>query len=243
MLWMAFFPDCHDPAVCNVFSASERHPDFETFYHNHLRKLLLAEQAARYAAKANYHVTRLAYLVRLNPEAKIVLAVRSPQGHIASLARQQRWFCEGHRSHPRSLAFMQRTGHFEFGLDRRPINLGDSAEVEQIVADWSAGREVHGLARYWNMVYSYLDRLLATDEHVRRATLVVPFETLCDSPAETLAAVLRHCELSDAETIIERYAPTIRRPTYYTSNFSPDDLLAIDDLTSTTARKWVVGRG
>jgi hypothetical protein len=243
MLWMAFFPQCHNPAASNVIGATERHPDFETFYHNHLLKLLLAEHAARYAAKANYHVARLAYLVRLYPQAKIVLAVRSPQGHIASLARQQQWFCQGHRSRPRSLTFMQRSGHFEFGLDRRPMNLGDSAEVERIVADWSAGREVRGLARYWSMVYSYLDRLLATDEQVRRATLVIRFEALCDSPAETLSAVLRHCELPDAETIIDRYAPTIRRPSYYSSNFSSDDLLAIDELTTATARQWVVGSG
>lgn len=241
MLWMTFFPHCHDPAASNVLGATEHHPAFETFYRNHLRKLLLAEHAARYAAKANYHVARLAYLVRLFPDAKVVLAVRSPKSHIASLARQHEWFCKGHRSSPRSLAFMQRSGHFEFGLDRRPINLGNSAEVEQIIADWFAGREIRGLARYWNMVYSYLDQLLATDEKVRRATLVVRFETLCDSPADTLAAVLRHSELPDDESIVDRYAPTIRRPSYYSSNFSSEDVVSIDEFTSTTARQWGFG--
>lgn len=238
MLWMTFFPHCHDPAVSNVIGANERHADFETFYRNHLRKLLLAEHAARYAAKANYHVARLAYLVRLFPDAKIVLAVRSPQSHIASLARQHKWFCEGHRSCPRSLAFMQRSGHFEFGLDRRPINLGDSAAVDQIIADWSTGREVSGLARYWRMVYSYLNQLLASDEQVRRATLAVRFETLCDSPADTLAAVLKHCELPDSERIVEHFAPTIRAPAYYQTNFTPDELRTSDELTTATARQW-----
>ncbi|HET6883443.1 MAG TPA: sulfotransferase [Pirellulales bacterium] len=238
MLWMTFFPHCHDPAASNVLGAAARDAAFEAFYRNHLRKLLLAEHATRYAAKANYHVARLAYLARLFPDARFVLAVRSPVGHVASLARQHERFCQGHRHHPRSLAYMQRSGHFEFGLDRRPMNLGDSVEVERIVADWEAGGEVRGLARYWTMVYSYLDQLLAADADVRRATLVVRFETLCDSPAETLSAVLRHCDLTDSAKLVESYAPTIRRPAYYTTDFSPDELRVIDELTTAAARRW-----
>src|SRR5437660_12798063 len=73
MLWMAFFPRCHDPSVSNQLTAESSHPAFETFYRAHLGKLQLAERATRYVAKANYHVARLAYLVRLFPDAKIIL--------------------------------------------------------------------------------------------------------------------------------------------------------------------------
>src|SRR5262249_19090565 len=59
MVWMAFFPHCHDPSVSNVMKAGDRHPAFESFYAAHIRKLLLAERATRYCAKANYHVARL----------------------------------------------------------------------------------------------------------------------------------------------------------------------------------------
>lgn len=238
MLWMTFFPHCHDPTVTNVLGGEERHPEFEAFYRNHIRKLLLAERASRYAAKANYHVARLAYLVRLFPDAKFLLTIRSPEGHIASLARQHAWFSQGHRQCPRSLAFMQRSGHFEFGLDRRPINLGDDQQIREIIHDWSAGQEVRGLAQYWNLVYSYLDRLLAADKQVRAATCVVRFETLCDSPIETLTNALRHCNLPDTGDIIERYAGNIRHPTYYSSNFTEDDRATIAELTAETAQRW-----
>jgi len=132
MLWMAFFPRCHDPSVANVLGAQESHPAFESFYRLHIRKLLLAEGATRYTAKANYHIARLPYLARLFPDARFVIPVRAPATHIASLMRQHQLFSQGQRKHPRALAYMRRSGHFEFGLDRRPIHLGDGERVRRI---------------------------------------------------------------------------------------------------------------
>lgn len=241
MLWMAFFRRCHDPSVSNRLEVTDNHPAFETFYRAHIQKLLLAEQATRYVTKANYHVARLPYLLRLFPDAKFVIPVRDPVGHIASLARQHRWFSEGERRHPRALAYMQRSGHFEFGLDRRPINLGDDERVREILRAWRRGEEVRGLARYWDMVYSYLAHVLESDAHVRAAAIVVRFEALCDAPSETLRAVLDHCALPEAERVIERFAPVIRRPDYYVHSFSPDELALIGAETARTARRWGYG--
>jgi hypothetical protein len=238
MVWMAFFPRCHDPRVSNLLGAGDRHLAFESFYRAHIRKLLLAEGATRYAAKANYHVARLAYLVRLFPNARILLPVREPASHIASLLRQHRLFSGGQRKHRQALTFMQRTGHFEFGLDRRPINLGDAARVQQIRKDWAAGDEVRGLAQYWDMVYGYLARLLASDPRVREATQVVRFETLCAAPRETLRGVLDHCRLPEAERIALQFAPGIRYPTYYASPFSSGDRAMIEQQTAATAKLW-----
>jgi hypothetical protein len=238
MLWMAFFPRCHDPSVCGVLGPGDRHPAFEAFYDAHLRKLLLAERATRYAAKANYHVARLGYLARLYPDARFIIPVRAPAGHIASLLRQHRWFSEGQRKHPRALTYFRQSGHFEFGLDRRPMHLGDGARVRQIQQAWAAGEEVRGLAMHWDMVYGYLARLLAADARVRDAARVVRFEALCEASAETLRAVLEHCALPDAEAVVARHAPGIRLPTYYDSNFSAVDLAVIREETARTARLW-----
>src|SRR5207244_3542100 len=190
---------CHDPSVSNRLAAGSSHRAFEAFYRAHLAKLLLAERATRYVAKANYHVARLAYLVRLFPDAKIILPVRAPESHIASLVRQHQWFFRGQRQHPRALAWMQRSGHFEFGRDRRPMNLGDSGRVQAIQWAWAAGQEVRGWAWYWDMVYGHLIRLLGADAQVRAATRVVRFEELCAAPAETIATVLDHCSLPGRE--------------------------------------------
>ena len=238
MVWMAFFPRCHDPSVSNVMGAEESHASFEAFYTAHIGKLLLAEKATRYAAKANYHVARLPYLARLFPDARFVIPVRAPASHIESLMRQHDWFSRGQRQYPRALAFMRRSGHFEFGLDRRPMNLGDGEQVRRIQQAWAAGEEVRGLAMYWNMVYEYLADLLDSNATVRDAALVLRFEDLCATPAEILRAVFRHCELPDADPIVERHVPGIHAPTYYQSQLSPADLAVIRAETATAAGLW-----
>jgi hypothetical protein len=238
MLWMAFFPRCHDPSVCHVMGAADSHPAFEEYYSNHIRKLLLAEKATRYAAKANYHVARLGYLARLFPDARFVILIRAPAGHIASLMRQHRLFSQGERRYPRALSYMRWSGHFEFGLDRRPMNLGDGERVRRISDALMTGDEVRGLAMYWDMTYGYLSRLLAADTGLRNAAFVVRFEELCAAPAETLRAMLQHCELPEAESLVARYAATIRVPSYYQRSFSDDDLGIIQEETARTASLW-----
>jgi hypothetical protein len=238
MLWMAFFPGCHNTRFSQLLTEQDRHPGFEAFYRSHLRKLLLSERAGRYVAKANYHVARLPYLLRLFPDARFLLPVRSPITHVASLLRQQRWFAQGQRRHPRALAFMRRSGHFEFGLDRRPMNLGQPWAVERILDAWAAGDEVRGLARYWDMTYSYLARLLNSDAPVRTAALVVRFETMCADPAETIEAVRAHCGLAQTDGLVEQFAGRIRLPDYYESPLTDADIAVIREETAATAAWW-----
>ncbi len=234
MLWLAFFPRCHDPSVSNLFGPADRHPAFEAFYRMHIRKLLLAENASRYVAKANYHVARLPYLVRLFPDARFLIPIREPVGHIASLVRQHRKFSDGQRRQPRSLTYMQRSGHFEFGLDRRPMNLGDDATVQRILQAWAGGEEVRGWALYWAMVHGYLRHLLNSDDRVRAAAHVVHFEALCDQPEATLRGLLEHCGLRDVEPVLARFASQIRRPDYYQHVFTPQEIAVIRAATAAT---------
>jgi hypothetical protein len=238
MIWTAFFPRCHDPSVPNLAPEVGNRPDFETFYRNHVRKLLIAERADRYAAKANYHIARLTYLVRVFPDARFIVPVRAPADHIGSLMRQHHRFCKVQRSHFRLRAFMRRAGHFEFGLDRRPIHLGDGSRVREIQKAWGAGNEVRGWAMYWDMIHGYLDRLLAADARVRRAVKVVRFEDICTEPAPTIAAVLDHCGLPAERESIERHVRSIHLPTTYERAFTGAESARIKAETGKTAGEW-----
>jgi len=238
MLWIAFFPACHDPSSDNRLRSQDRSAAFDAYYLNHLRKLLLVENATRYAAKANYHVGRIEYLLRLFPDAKFVIPVRAPSGHVASLVRQHQWFSAGHRQSPRALAAMRHLGHFEFGLDRRPMNLGDSDRVQQILDAWAGGHEVRGWSYYWDMVYRYLADLLESDPAIRQASIVVRFEELCQTPAEILQRVLEHCELLNPGPIVEKFAPAIRPPDYYPNPLTSEEMAIIQTETAVTARRW-----
>lgn len=237
MIWMAFFPGCHDPAQSNLLGRGDALPAFDNFYRAHLKKILLAETKTRYTAKANYHVARLAYLVQLFPDARFILPIRHPVAHIASLKRQHEWFSHGERLYPRSLAYMRRTGHYEFGLDRRPLNLGDHQRVSQIRDAWRSADEVRGLALYWDMVYSHLALLLETDAEVRSASLTIRFEDVGDAPAETFRRICEHCQLSDTARLAELFAARVRKsPPVH--DFSNEEMAVIRDITEATARKW-----
>src|SRR5262249_4824379 len=130
---------------------------------------------------------------------------------------------------------MQRLGHFEFGRDRRPINLGDCERVRTIRRTWAAGEEVRGWAHYWDMVYGHLARLVDTDVQVRAATKVVRYEDMCAAPAETIRAVVNHCALPGRERIVAQFTPLIRSPDYYESPLSPAEQALIQEVSAFTA--------
>ena len=97
VLWMAFFPGTHDPSRNSVLDGTTRNPEFERFYRDHIRKLLLVRGGTRYVSKANYNITRLEYLLRLFPDARFVVPVRDPVWHIASLMKQHKLFCKAQK--------------------------------------------------------------------------------------------------------------------------------------------------
>jgi hypothetical protein len=238
VVWMAFFPGLHDPQQNAALDGrSSSNPAFESFYRDHIRKLLKVRGGSRYLAKGNYNVTRLDYLLTLFPDARFVVPVREPRWHIASLMKQHALFCEGGRRRPESVRHLQRVGHFEFGLDRRPVNAGDSAAVEQVLACWRDGAEVEGWARYWSHIYGYVaDRLEASPE-LRAATLVVRYEELCREPRATLRAVLDHCRLAAADDALAQLAGQLHAPAYYQPRFTPDELAIIDRHTGAAAAR------
>ncbi len=237
MLWMAFFPDLHDPGTSAVFDAASSHPGFEAFYLAHLRKLLRADGRSRYLSKGNYNLTRLAYLHELMPDARFVVPVRDPVWHIASLMKQHRLFCAGQRAHPEALTHVRRVGHFEFGLDRRPINAGEPDEVAHIEALWREGAEIEGWARYWSHIHHFLADCLEAAPALRAATSVVRFEALCNTPETILGNLFEHCQLQVDEETVAREAAAIRFPAYYLPEFTAAEIETIRRLTDAAASR------
>jgi len=234
VLWMHFFPDLHDPARSNVLDRDTEHPAFERFYRDHIRKILLIRGGTRYLSKGNYNLTRLAYLLRLFPDARFLVPVRDPRWQVASLVKQHRLFCREEERDPRILAHMRRVGHFEFGLDLRPINTGDTPRVESIRALWREGDLVRGFARYWAMLYGFLLDRLAADATLRAHTLLVRYEDLCDRAEETLTRIFAHVELPLAGEERARAAARLGRPDYYRPSFDAAEEAAIAEETGGT---------
>jgi Sulfotransferase family len=236
VLWMAFFESIHDPVRSQVLDAITSAPAFESFYRDHLKKMLMIRGGRRYLAKGNYNITRLGYLLKLFPDARFIVPVREPCWHVASLIKQHRLFSAAEQADPRILRHMRRVGHFEFGLDRRVIHTGDYEEAARIDALWSAGQDIQGYARLWANVYNFVLDSIEADPAVARATLVVRYEEICQNPQARLAELAAHAELSFPREVIAAMAGEINRPTYYDPGFTMRQQATIRDVTGTIAR-------
>lgn len=237
VLWMRFFAGRHDPQVDQVLDAATANPAFEAFYRDHLRKILLIRQGSRYLAKGNYNVTRLAYLAKLFPDARFVVPVREPRAHVASLAKQHRLFCDQERADPRILRHMRRVGHFEFGLDRRPLNLGDTEAALSVARLWESGQEARGLARHWAMVYGFVLDQLEREPGLRERTLLLRYEDVCADAQAALTRAFAHVALSLPGDRLAAMAGRLSAPTYYSDHFTPDDVAAIAEETAAVAAR------
>lgn len=231
MLWMAFFSHIHDPDQCEVFDGHESHPAFEHFYDEHIRKLLAVRRRRRYVAKDNYNLVRLGYLHKIYPGARFLVAIRDPAWHIASLMKQQNLFSAGEANQPRALEHMRRVGHFEFGLDRRAVNVGDDAMTRRISELWKAGHEVEGWALYWTDIYRHVADALDADPALSEACLVVRYEDLCNQRVELLTRIHRHCRLPVMSEAIKETAAGLHAPTYYRPQFNERELSLIKEIT------------
>ncbi len=229
-LWMHFFDHLHDPSRNNVLDAETTNPEFERFYRDHIRKLLLARDRMRYLAKGNYNLSRIEYLLTLFPGARFVVPVRDPVAHIASLRKQQQLFEKLEREDPPVLRHMCRVGHYEFGLNWAPVNYGSASTTEEILSAWSAGRDLEAWGLYWNDTHRYLLELLHNPA-VAGAVRVVGYEKLCDESESSINAILEHCGLEEDKGLVNRYASRLQLPTYYSHGFSGDETSLIETLT------------
>jgi hypothetical protein len=239
VLWMAFFPHLHDPRRSNVLDRSVRVPAFEAFLADHIRKLLLARDGRRYVSKNNYNLSRLCYLARLFPDARFLVPVRAPAAHVASLMKQHALFSRLQHDSDRARRHLRLVGHFEFGLDRRPINPGDGDAVAGIERCWERGEEARGWAQYWALAYRHVLDQLAADAGLADRCLLVRYEDLCDRPVQTLSAVCVHIGMAGAHA--SGLADELSRPRYYAPRFSDQERAAIAEETAVVAQRLGYG--
>ena len=245
MLWMAFDAHAHDPAHDNRVARGAVGEPFAAFLRDHIRKLLWLRGGRRYLSKGNYDLARMDALLELFPDARFVVPVRDPVTHIASLMRQQTLFAAGETRHPAALRYMRRIGHFEFGLDRRPLNLGNAEATAEVQRLWHDGREVEGWALYWADVHRFLANQIESDPQRRRAVLPVSYEALCSSPQAVLRRIFAHADLAAMDAFIDRLAGRIRAPDHATLPFGEAERETIEAMTKPAfeqIRRWITER-
>lgn len=229
VLWMYFFPQCHAVGSPNTLDGQVSNPAFETFYRDHIRKLLLVRNSSRYVAKGNYNVGRFSYILKLFPDARFVVPYRNPVDHIASLIKQHRFFLDAHAQDQRIGKQLAYTGHFEFGPYRSALHFGDDHAHQAINEAWSEGREVEGWALYWAETYRFLLAQTRSNPALAQACLFSGYEELCARSGPSIDRIIDHCGL-EHQTFTEvrkYYSDHLSLPDYYQPDFSETQAAAI----------------
>ena len=236
VLWMHFFPEAHKSDCSHVMGEQESHPQFERYYRDHIRKLLIVRNRQRYVAKNNYHVTRIEYLLKLFPDARIIIPIREPVQQVASLIKQHRLFSQKNAEDSRVARQLQLSGHYEFGPLRCPIIVDESRQAHYR----HDLEEVAWYANQWADVYSFLHKRINENQMLAKACLVVRYEETCSRTEKSLQRLFAHLDLDDewADKTIEACAPTINAPDYYQVSFTAPQQELIQKLTSATAETY-----
>jgi hypothetical protein len=239
IFWQRYFESTLDETKSNVMRQDISNPEFEKFYREHILKLIQDQLRKRYAAKNNYNVSRMEYIQKIFPDVKFLVIVRDPFSHIASLAKQDIVLSEIERQDPRLLDWTKIIGHREFGTAKICINIDDSEKVHEIRQLWKNKRTyVKGWAKYWASIYSFVHRTLKSNQNLSKATLVIRYETLCENPSVTIDRIIEHTELDPTNfaNVKEKYVRTLRPPTYYSVNYSDEEIRTIKEITGPIAK-------
>ncbi len=196
-IWQHFFPQSHATNRLHRLTEADRNRDFDAFFADHIRKLLLVRRATRYLSKGNYNVARIEYLARLFPDARFIVPIRHPFAHVQSLIRQHALFSNYARQDPRVPRYLAAAGHYEFGPQRIPIRL-DQELGDRIASEWDRGDDAAGYAVQWAEIYRFVDALRSSSASLANRILIVRHEDFCAQPHEEMRRILRHLNVDPA---------------------------------------------
>lgn len=193
-IWQHFFPHVHDDNAVHTINEQQGTETFSAFFADHIRKIQMIRKGSRYLSKGNYNLTRIRYLADLFPDARFVVPIRHPLEHVWSLVRQNNLFREYAMADKRIADYLRAAGHYEFGPQRKPINI-NAGTGEKVLEAWAAGKDHIGYAIMWAEVYRYIWTLLEARGPVANRLYVLRYEELCARPVEVLQDVINFCEL------------------------------------------------
>jgi hypothetical protein len=153
VLWKLYWPDHYGAHAITPWTPADARAAARDSLARHFRKIALlrrpgrlaaGEAPVRYLSKNNANIGRLDLLPAMFPGCDIVIALRRPAAHAASLLRQHRNFRTLHAEDEFTRRYMRDIGHFEFGALHRPIAFdgvepgADTADPDYWLRYWIA---------------------------------------------------------------------------------------------------------
>ena len=191
MIWRHFWPGNYHEDRIDLWAGDDKDGEATEFFKRHFRKIvaLRSGPGGRYVSKNNGNMARLPLLGEMFPAAAIILPLRDPAEHAASLLRQHVNFIGQHASDPFIGRYMRDIGHYEFGSLHRPIAFDGLAGL--------VGGLTPDQPDYW------LGYWLAAMDHAasRPDTIqVLPETVLQDNPQAVMRALCERLELDPGST-------------------------------------------
>lgn len=209
VIWKAFWPDHYRDDRITPWSETDRDPEFETGFRNHIRKIIALASSStgggpvRYISKNNANIARLPLLRTLFPDCRVIVPVREPWDHVGSLMGQHERFLAIHAEDPFGRKYMEWLGHYEFGAALRPIDFGSWI-------DRNPGLDPKGRVfwlTYWAEAYESVLSSLGPNVHI------IDYERACENPKPVLAALGAALDLPDPDALVGeagRFRPSRR---------------------------------
>lgn len=205
ILWRAFWPEKYTDDGIALWRAVDIKDEAFIFFTEHMKKIIALrrpdrEVDGRYVSKNNGNIARLDLIGRMFPEGKILVPVRHPLEHAASLLHQHRSFIEMHKDEAFIRQYMADLGHYEFGELHRPIVFPgidkllynrNPLEIDYWLAYWIAAFE-HVLAR--------CDKLI-----------LISYEALCIDGRRGLTEICAQLEIPE-EGMLDTIASIFKAP-------------------------------
>ena len=127
IFWRLHWPEKYRGPQISLWREADYKPEAQEFFTRHFRKIIALrhpqceETEVRYLSKNNANIARLGLLPSMFTGCGIIVALRQPAAHAASLHRQHQNFSRLHAEDAFVQRYMRDIGHLEFGALHQPI--------------------------------------------------------------------------------------------------------------------------
>lgn len=219
LLWKDFVPDHEGGDFCRVLDETYEHPDLEQKLPEAINKMLITRgNKERSLAKGNYNLYRLRYILKLFPDARIILCVRDPFSHAQSLARVHAKFLKMSQDDKYFAKRLQILGHYEFGPLRQALTL-PGGRSDRTLAHWQKGEDYLGYLLQWGDAYSFAKNAYGTHPNI----LWLDAASMLRDKEGTVSKVLRFCDLPEEELDMAKALSLVKDTTSYAPPPTPYD--------------------
>jgi hypothetical protein len=226
-IWKYQLVNYYEDGFCAVLDSSYDNPQLEITLKTCIRKILFVrKKKTRYISKGNYNLFRLKFILKMFPDAKLVLCIREPIQQAKSMARVHQEFMRlaaNDRSFGKKLS---RLGHFEFGPERKAITINrDGCRLTETY--WKQDDHYRGYLQQWIDVYTFVRNHYMNDDTARPHILLADYGSFTDDASSEIRRIAKFCELQATNAFLET---AVGKVSIASKNDSPSEYSAQEKL-------------